>query len=89
MVCGTAVVASNVPSLVEAVGEAAELVSPDNVFDIARGMREVLLNEERRRWPWWRPAKAASNDFIGRTPREKVWPFIVKRQTLNLILRDK
>ncbi len=50
MVCGTAVVASNVPSLVEAVGDAAELVSPDNVFDIARGMREVLLNDERRRW---------------------------------------
>jgi len=50
MVCGTPVVASNVPSLVEAVGEAAELVSPDNVFDIARGMREVLVNEERRRW---------------------------------------
>ncbi len=50
MVCGTPVVASNVPSLVEAVGDAAELVNPDNVFDIARGMREVLLNEERRRW---------------------------------------
>jgi glycosyltransferase involved in cell wall biosynthesis len=50
MVCGTPVVASNLPSLVEAVGDAAELVSPDNVFDIARGMREVLLNDERRRW---------------------------------------
>ena len=31
------------------VGEAAEIVNPENVFDIARGMREVLLNAERRR----------------------------------------
>jgi len=49
MACGTAVVTSNLPSLVEAVGEAAELVVPDNVFDIARGLREVLLNDERRK----------------------------------------
>jgi glycosyltransferase involved in cell wall biosynthesis len=48
MTCGTPVVASNLPPLIEAVGEAAELVSPDNVFDIARGLREVLLNPERR-----------------------------------------
>ena len=50
MACGTPVVASNVPSLVEAVGDAAELVSPDNVFEIERGLREVLLNPERRAW---------------------------------------
>jgi glycosyltransferase involved in cell wall biosynthesis len=49
MACGTPVVASDIPSLVEAVGDAAELVSPDNVFDIARGMREVLLDENRRK----------------------------------------
>jgi glycosyltransferase involved in cell wall biosynthesis len=49
MACGTPVVASNLPSLVEAVGEAAELVSPDNVFDIARGIRDILLDEERRK----------------------------------------
>ncbi len=48
MACGTPVIASNMPSLVEAVGDAAELVSPDNVFDIARGLREVLLNPKRR-----------------------------------------
>ena len=48
MACGTPVVASNLPSLVEALGEAAELVSPDNVFDIERGLREVLLNPQRR-----------------------------------------
>ena len=48
MACGTPVVASNLPSLVEALGDAAELVSPDNVFDIARGMRDVLLDADRR-----------------------------------------
>ena len=48
MACGTPVVASNLPSLVEAVGDAAELVSPDNVFDIARGLRDVLLDPDRR-----------------------------------------
>lgn len=52
MACGTAVVASNLPALVEAVDEAAELVSPDNVFDVARGLRTLLLDDhlrERRR----------------------------------------
>jgi len=48
MACGTPVVASNLPSLLEAVGDAAELVSPDNVFDIARGIRDVLLDQTRR-----------------------------------------
>jgi glycosyltransferase involved in cell wall biosynthesis len=49
MACGTPVVASNLPSLVEAVGDAAELVSPDNVFDIARGIRDILLDEDHRK----------------------------------------
>jgi glycosyltransferase involved in cell wall biosynthesis len=49
MACGTPVVCSHVSSLPEVVGEAAEIVNPENVFDIARGMREVLLNPERRR----------------------------------------
>ena len=50
MACGTPVVASDFPSLVEAVGDAAELVTPDNLFDIARGLRAVLLNDARREW---------------------------------------
>jgi glycosyltransferase involved in cell wall biosynthesis len=49
MACGTPVVASNLPALVEAVGDAAELVTPDNVFDIRRGLRELLIDEEKRR----------------------------------------
>jgi glycosyltransferase involved in cell wall biosynthesis len=48
MSCGTPVVSSNLPALMEAVGDAAELVSPDNVFDIARGLRTVLLDDQRR-----------------------------------------
>jgi len=48
MACGTPVVCSNVSSLPEVVGDAAEIVNPENVFDIARGMREVLLNPSHR-----------------------------------------
>jgi glycosyltransferase involved in cell wall biosynthesis len=48
MACGTPVVASDLPALIEAVGEAAELVSPDNVFDVARGIRVLLLDLELR-----------------------------------------
>ena len=48
MASGTPVVCSNVSSLPEVVGEAAEIVNPENVFDIARGMREVLLDPARR-----------------------------------------
>jgi glycosyltransferase involved in cell wall biosynthesis len=49
MASGTPVVASNVSSLPEAVGDAAVLVNPENVFDIARGIREVLLDDDLRR----------------------------------------
>ncbi|HLJ15906.1 MAG TPA: glycosyltransferase family 1 protein [Bryobacteraceae bacterium] len=49
MACGTPVVTSPVSSLPEVVGEAAVIVNPENVFDIARGMREVLLDEDLRR----------------------------------------
>jgi glycosyltransferase involved in cell wall biosynthesis len=48
MAAGTPVVTSNVSSLPEVVGDAACLVSPDNVFDIARGIKEVLLDDELR-----------------------------------------
>ncbi len=48
MASGTPVVSSNVTSLPEVVGEAAYFVSPDNVFEIARGIKEVLLDEGLR-----------------------------------------
>ncbi len=49
MASGTPVVCSGISSLPEVVGEAAVLVNPENVFDIARGMREILLDEELRK----------------------------------------
>jgi glycosyltransferase involved in cell wall biosynthesis len=48
MACGTPVVASALPALVEALGDAAELVNPEHVFDISRGIRDLLLHPERR-----------------------------------------
>ena len=48
MACGTPVVTANVSSLPEVVGDAAVLVNPANVFDIARGIRDVLLDESLR-----------------------------------------
>ena len=48
MACGTPVVTSSVSSLPEVTGNAAMLVNPENVFDIARGIREVLLDEALR-----------------------------------------
>ena len=48
MACGAPVVTSNVSSLPEVVGDAAVLVNPENVFDIARGIKEALLDETLR-----------------------------------------
>ncbi len=48
MACGTPVVCSNVSSLPEVVGDASILVNPENVFDIARGISDMLLDEELR-----------------------------------------
>jgi glycosyltransferase involved in cell wall biosynthesis len=48
MACGAPVVTSNVSSLPEVAGDAAVLVNPENVFDIARGIKEALLDETLR-----------------------------------------
>ena len=48
MACGTPVVTSNVSSLPEVVGDAAVQVNPANVFEIARGVTEVLLDDGLR-----------------------------------------
>ena len=48
MASGTPVVTSNVSSLPEVVDDAAILVNPENVFDIARGIRDVLLDDQLR-----------------------------------------
>lgn len=49
MASGTPVVVSNRSSLPEVVGDAAVLVNPENVFDIARGIHDVLTNEPLRK----------------------------------------
>ncbi len=48
MACGAPVICSSVSSLPEVVGDAIMAVNPENVFDIARGMREVLLDSDLR-----------------------------------------
>lgn len=48
MASGTPVITSNVSSLPEVVGDSAVLVNPENVFEIARGIREALTNESLR-----------------------------------------
>ncbi len=48
MAHGTPVITSNLSSMPEAVGDAAVLVNPENVFEIARGLQRVLLDETLR-----------------------------------------
>jgi glycosyltransferase involved in cell wall biosynthesis len=42
MACGAPVITSRIPSLMETVGDAARLVNPEDVGDIARAMTEML-----------------------------------------------
>ncbi len=46
MMAGTPVVASNVSALPEVLGDAAKYVNPENVFEISRGIHDVLLDSE-------------------------------------------
>jgi glycosyltransferase involved in cell wall biosynthesis len=49
MASGTPVITSSTSSLPEVVGDAAMLINPENVFDIARGIKEVLVDEQLRK----------------------------------------
>jgi glycosyltransferase involved in cell wall biosynthesis len=76
MACGTPVVTSNVSSLPEVVGDAAVLVNPENVFDIARGLRDVLTDvalreslirkgrEQAARYSWERTARQVLDIYL-------------------------
>jgi glycosyltransferase involved in cell wall biosynthesis len=70
MASGTPVIASAVSSLPEVVGGAAMLVNPENVFDIARGITEVLLNAELREDLITRGRRQAARFSWARTARE-------------------
>jgi glycosyltransferase involved in cell wall biosynthesis len=70
MACGAPVVTSNVSSLPEVVGDAAVLVNPENVFDIARGIRDVLLDEPLRAGLIVRGREQASLFSWARTARQ-------------------
>ncbi len=70
MASGTPVIASHVSSLPEVTGSAAMLVNPENVFDIARGITEVLLNAELREDLVSRGRRQAARFSWDRTARE-------------------
>jgi glycosyltransferase involved in cell wall biosynthesis len=70
MACGCPVVTSNVSSLPEVVGDAAVLVNPENVFDIARGIRDVLLDENLRATLIRRGREQAAKFSWSRTARQ-------------------
>lgn len=70
MACGAPVIASNVSSLPEVVGDAAILVNPENVFDIARGIRDALLDDDLRRELIRRGREQASRFSWEQTARE-------------------
>lgn len=48
MACGTPVVTSDASSLPEVVGDAAVLVNPENLFEIGRGVKDILLQPQYR-----------------------------------------
>jgi len=48
MACGAPVIASRIPSLSETVGEAAMLVAPTDVHELAHNIRSLLENEHLR-----------------------------------------
>ncbi len=70
MASGTPVIASQVSSLPEVVGGAAMLVNPENVFDIARGISEVLLNSDLRDELVTKGRRQAARFSWARTARE-------------------
>ena len=49
MACGVPVLCSNTSSLPEVAGEAALLVNPLDVDDIARGLHDITTNDDLRR----------------------------------------
>ena len=70
MATGTPVVASNVSALPEVLGDAALLVNPENVFEIARGIQDALLDQDLREELIARGKAQAARYSWERTARE-------------------
>jgi glycosyltransferase involved in cell wall biosynthesis len=70
MASGTPVVTSQVSSLPEVVGDAAILVNPENVFEIARGIKEVLVDRDLRQQLICRGREHAARYSWNRTAQE-------------------
>lgn len=70
MAMGTPVVCSGTSALPEVAGDAAVMVNPENVFDIARGIREVLTEESLREELVARGHRQARSFHWDRTARE-------------------
>jgi glycosyltransferase involved in cell wall biosynthesis len=77
MAHGTPVLTSNVSSLPEVFSDAALLVNPENVFDIARGIRQIVTDqalrdtlirngyERVRNYSWERAAQQVREAYAG------------------------
>ncbi|HKD05278.1 MAG TPA: glycosyltransferase family 1 protein [Bryobacteraceae bacterium] len=70
MASGTPVISSAAASLPEVVGGAAMLVNPENVFDISRGIIEVLTNDALRQDMVLKGRRQAASFSWNRTARE-------------------
>lgn len=87
MTCGTPVVAAQTSALPEVTGDAARLVNPENVFDIARGIIDVLTSETLRRdlvqrgyrqaalFSWTRTAREVLEVYRDLSPARRSYPF--------------
>ncbi len=74
MACGVAVVTSNMSSLPEVAGDAAEYVDPRDVDSIRQALEKVLESEELRR-EMGRRGRARAENYRWEISAEKTWKF--------------
>jgi glycosyltransferase involved in cell wall biosynthesis len=72
MACGAPVVTSSVTAVPEMVGDAAVLVNPRNFHDIARGIFEVLTNDDLRNYLVMKGFDRAKQMSWNRTARKVI-----------------
>lgn len=77
MACGTPVLASNVSSLPEVVGEAAVLVSPTDTAAIAGGMRQLLADATLRKTLVARGYQQAAQ-FSWEKTGQQIWEILIQ-----------